>query len=101
MKKLQLKFIWLEKSIAVALDEKIGEKSNPITKYFVWPETDAWEDLKAEIEKKSWIPANEGALILNQATEVITHWQNKEQENFMGLQKIKEIFKECEFIGRN
>ena len=43
MNKFILKFLWLEKSVAVALDQKVGDKTIPLTEYFFWPQKDAWE----------------------------------------------------------
>jgi 30S ribosomal protein 3 len=103
MNKFVLKFIWLEKSIAVALDQKIEEQTSPITEYFFWPRKNAWEELKMEIDSKPWISQYESNTLLNKATEVIVHWQ-KEKENKTGrksIQKIREQFPECIFFGHD
>ena len=96
-----LKFLWLEKSIAVALDQKIGEKTNPITEYFFWPRKDAWEELNLELQKNSWISQNEAIILLNKTTEIINYWQEKNETDPKNLTKIREKFPECLFIGHN
>nr|AST09066.1 putative ribosomal protein 3 [Eutreptiella pomquetensis] len=101
MNKYVLKFLWLEKSIAVALDQQIGENTSPITEYFFWPRKDAWEELKTELEKKPWISQNEAIVLLNQTTEVINYWQEENGTNRRDLQKAKSKFPECLFIGHD
>jgi len=96
--KFVLKFLWLEKSIAVALDQQIGFNTSPITEYFFWPRKDAWEELKTELETKLWIDQNEAIVILNQTTEVINYWQ---EETTRDLNKAREKFPECLFIGHD
>ena len=98
MNKFVLKFLWLEKSIAVALDQQIGFNTSPITEYFFWPRKDAWEELKNELETKLWIDQNEAIVILNQTTEVINYWQ---EETTHDLNKAREKFPECLFIGHD
>nr|UXD06265.1 putative ribosomal protein PSRP-3/Ycf65 [Eutreptia sp. CCAC 1914B] len=101
MANFKLKFLWLEKSIAFALDEKIGERVNPITEYFFWPRTDAWEELKLELEKKTWISSNESIEILNQTTEIINYWEEKNENKNIQLKEIEKKFPNCIFIGHN
>jgi len=67
-----------------------GEKRIPLTTFHLWPQTDAWEDLKALMEKKPWIPEREMINVLNQATEVINFWQESHstaeaKEQFPGM----------------
>lgn len=77
-KNLVLKFLWLEKSIAVCLDQKIGEYTTPLTEYYFWPQKDAWEEMKSFLESKSWIEQKDSVFLLNQITEIINLWQEKD-----------------------
>lgn len=73
---LVLKFIWMEKNIGLALDQKIpGYGAVPLTPYFFWPRKDAWEELRATLESKPWISQKKMIILLNQATDIINLWQ--------------------------
>lgn len=99
MEKFILKFLWLEKNIAVALDQKVGEKTIPLTEYFFWPQKDAWEEIKLYLENEKWIPQSEAIVLLNQITEVINFWQEKENSGKKELNKVRERFPNALFIG--
>ncbi len=94
-----LKFLWLEKSIAVSLDQKVGEKTIPLTEYFFWPQKDAWEEMKLYLEAETWITQNNSILLLNQITEIINYWQEKENISKKELNDIKIKFSNCVFVG--
>ncbi|KAL3501693.1 hypothetical protein ACH5RR_036142 [Cinchona calisaya] len=73
---LVLKFIWMEKNIGLALDQKIpGHGNVPLSPYYFWPRKDAWEELKASLESKPWISQKKMIILLNQATDIINLWQ--------------------------
>ena len=101
MESFVLKFIWLEKSIAVALDQRVGDKTLPLTEYFFWPQKDAWEEIKIFLESKSWISQTDSIFLLNQVTEIINFWQDKNALDKKDLDKVKEKFKNCKFVGYN
>lgn len=96
MSKFILKFLWLEKAIAVALDQKVAERTSPVTEYFFWPRKDAWEEMKLDLENKPWISKADSILLLNQVTEVINFWQ---ENSTLDLEKVRIRFPECIFIG--
>lgn len=74
--RVMLKFLWLEKNIGVALDQDIpGHGSVPLSPYYFWPRKDAWEELRAKLESKSWISKKRTIILLNQATDIINLWQ--------------------------
>jgi 30S ribosomal protein 3 len=92
-----LNFLWLDKNIAVAVDQVFGKgHRSPVTEYFFWPRRDAWEDLKAALEGKPWVEEREKVLLLNRCTEVINFWQD---ENKHSLSEAQEKFPDCRFQG--
>lgn len=40
----------------------------PITEYYFWPRVDAWEEMKASLEKKTWIAEADKIILLNRTT---------------------------------
>ena len=99
MSKFVLKFLWLQKSVAVGLDQRVGERTTPLTEFFFWPQFDAWEEMKDFLESKSWIDQTESIFILNLITEVINFWQDKTDLERKDLNLAKEKFPDVLFIG--
>nr|YP_010700246.1 putative ribosomal protein PSRP-3/Ycf65 [Euglena deses]WCH63390.1 putative ribosomal protein PSRP-3/Ycf65 [Euglena deses] len=102
MDKFVLKFLWLDKSIAVCLDQKISvDRSIPLTEYYFWPQKDAWEEMKNYIEENNWIIQKDAVILLNKITEVINFWQEASLSQKKDFQKLEEKFPDCLFIGHN
>ncbi|KAL4436950.1 hypothetical protein ABPG75_004089 [Micractinium tetrahymenae] len=92
-----LNFLWLDKNIAVAVDQVFAQgQRSPVTEYFFWPRKDAWEELKASLDSRSWIGEREKVLLLNQCTEVINFWQDESKHS---LEQAREQFPNCKFSG--
>jgi hypothetical protein len=99
MKKFKLKFLWLEKSIAVSIDQAVKEGFIPLTEFYCWPQTDAWESMKCFLESLSWISQEDAIILLNQITEIINCWENKEGVVNKDIIKIKNLFPSVLFVG--
>ena len=70
-RKFVLKVLWLEKSLGIALDQRVGKTTQPVTEYFFWPRKDAWDELKDRLNSYSWVSQSEAISLLNQTTLII------------------------------
>ena len=97
MSQYSLRFLWLEKNIGVALDQKVGKMTIPVTEYYFWPRKDAWEELKVNLDSKPWISPSQNVDLLNQTTEVINFWQESDKK--VSLKEARDKFSNCLFAG--
>lgn len=97
MQRYTLKFLWLERTIGVSLDQYTSKgESILLTDFYFWPQVDAWEKIKIFLEQSPFISQNEAVIILNQITEVINFWQEK---NLKDLDSVREKFPNVRFLG--
>ena len=98
MERFNLKFIWLENSLAVCLNQKVGRKHIPITDFYFWPQTDAWNGLNLYLKSSKYISESERAMLLNQIGEVINSWQAKNGTATRNIEKLSEKFPSTLFL---
>ena len=74
---IELKLVWQEQFLGLSLNQIIDNHSIPITSYFIWPKTDAWEQLKFELDSKPWLQEAEKVMVLNNITRIMNQWREK------------------------
>lgn len=99
MQKYRLKFLWMDRTLGVCLDQITGKSGNLLlTDFYFWPQVDAWEKMKLFLEESSFVSQNDSILLLNQITEVINFWQEKNSIYLKDLPRVKERFPYAEFL---
>ena len=73
--KLRLKVLWLNKGLAFAIDFNILNKTYPLTSYYFWPQSQAWDQLKFELECKPGITEMQRIKLLNLVSEIMGVWK--------------------------
>jgi 30S ribosomal protein 3 len=96
---LKLKVLWLKNVLGLAIDQTVIKQSYPLTQYYFWPRTEAWDQLKLELDSKPWLSEKEKIVILNLATDIITHWRTN--RNTDAVNKIANTFSEAAFVDLN
>ena len=77
--KLKLKVLWLPNLLGFALDWEGMQSSFPATQYYFWPRTEAWDQLKLELDSKFLVTEEEKIKILNFITEIMNFWLENKQ----------------------
>nr|NP_045127.1 putative ribosomal protein 3 [Cyanidium caldarium]AAF12967.1 unknown [Cyanidium caldarium] len=63
-----------------------------MTYYYFWPRTDAWEQLKIELDSQPGLFAKDKVVILNQVTRIIDYWQENKKSVFPNLSELQSHF---------
>ena len=100
MQNLELQVLWLNDALGLAINQKTKEKTLPITSYYFWPVSEAWEQIQFELDSKPWINKEDRLKLLNLSVEVMNLWQQSHSvastktnimENGIGLPNVKII----------
>jgi len=93
---LKLRVLWLKNVLGLSIDQTIVKQSYPLTQYYFWPRTEAWDQLKLELDSKPWLSQTEKIVVLNLATDIITHWRT--YRNTETIENIANNFSEASFV---
>ena len=95
--KLELKVFYVETFLGLSIDQVTLSSRVPLTSYYLWPRTDAWEQIKLELDSKPWINNSEKVRVLNHTVEIMNHW--RENRDRLGLDQLKSKFPELNFVN--
>jgi len=95
--KLNLKIIWFNEFLGLAIDQIFEKHTYPLTSYYIWPRTDAWEQLKLELNSRKWLSKEEKIKILNNVTEITNYWH--ENRSLGSMEKLSSRFVDISFVA--
>ena len=88
MQNLKLQVLWLDDSLGLAINQKTAEGLLPLTPYYFWPISEAWEQIRFELDSKPWVSEDERVMLLNSVVEVMTQWQNARSTTAISEAKV-------------
>jgi 30S ribosomal protein 3 len=71
---LKLKIVWFKNFLGLAIEQVILNQHYSLTPYYFWPKTEAWEQLKLELDSKLWLTQEEKVRILKVIGDVMNYW---------------------------
>jgi len=93
---LKLKVVWFKNFLGLAIDQVNANQQYSLTPYYLWPKTEAWEQLKLELDSKFWLGQDEKIKILKTTRDVMDHWLS--YRNTKGVKNLKEDFQEIAIV---
>ena len=93
---LKLRILWHKDTLGLAIDQTFLNKVCPLTQYYFWPRTEAWELLKLDLDAKPWLTETEKVIILNLSTDIITQWRINRSN--VDIESIKNTFSNATIV---
>jgi 30S ribosomal protein 3 len=93
---LKLKVVWLPNLLGLGIDQITFNQRHPLTAYYFWPRTEAWDQLRSELESKPWLNKKDKIELLNVAADVMNYW--RQYRNTEQVENVKNQFFEADFI---
>ena len=75
MQSLKLQVLWLEDSLGLAVNQTTSDSTFPLTPYYFWPVTEAWEQIRFELDSRPWLLEEERIKLLNLVVSTMNSWQ--------------------------
>ena len=95
--RLKLKVIWFENYLGLAVNKTSLKQQYPLTPYYFWPRTEAWEQLKLELDSKTWLTENEKIKLLRTTSNVMDYWLC--YRNTRSITDFKKDFDDVEILA--
>ena len=96
---LELKVLWAKNFLGLSIDQVTDRYICPITNYYFWPKTEAWEQLKLELGFKPWLKDEEKIKVLNFAAEIMVFW--RAHRNTANIDEVRKKFNDIRFVKIN
>ena len=93
---LKLKIVWFKNCLGLAIDQVGSNQQYSLTPYYFWPRTEAWEQLKLELDSKIWLTQDEKIEVLKVAGDVMKYWLA--YRDVKTVENLKTEFQEVEVI---
>ena len=93
---LKLKVAWFKDFLGLAIEQVNFSREYSLTPYYFWPKTEAWEQLKLELDSKLWLTSEEKIKILKTTSEVMNFWLS--HRTTKDSKDLKESFQEIEVV---
>jgi len=93
---LKLKVAWFNDFLGLAIEQVNLNQQYYLTPYYFWPKTEAWEQLKLELDSKLWLTEEEKIDILQVTGKVMQYWlANRTTKTSSDL---KEVFNDVRIL---
>jgi 30S ribosomal protein 3 len=81
MQFLNIQVLLLDNSLGFAINQTTAKTKVALTPFYFWPISDARQQIKLELESKSWLKESERFKILNLVIETMNRWENSQASN--------------------
>ena len=88
---LKLKIAWFKNFLGLSIDQVNSTQQYPLTPYYFWPKTEAWEQLKLELDSKLWLSPEEKIRILKITGNVMNYWLSNRNTKLVKTNLIKDL----------
>ena len=97
--RLKLKIAWFKNFLGLAIDQVSSNQQYSLTPYYFWPRTEAWEQLKLELDSKLWLTQEEKMEVLKTTGDVMSYWLSN--RNTKTASNLREDFIGVEIVNLN
>ena len=94
--RLRLRVAWFKNFLGLAIDQANSSQQHSLTPYYFWPKTEAWEQLKLELNSKNWLTQEEKIKTLKITRDVMEYWLS--HRNTRSIENFKEDFQNSEIL---